>query len=131
MKRELYLMLYNQAMADRSKALLSLDLLGNHPAGIGDHSTTDFYNNANNSVMARFQVDTGYIATHCGNSERMRIDSSGSLGLGTNNPGSLLHVAHSNGGANPTARIENAKRGIASNKTKTATEIHKKGISYY
>ena len=80
-----------------------------------DIAEIDFYNNANNSVMARFQVDTGYIATHCGNSERMRIDSSGSLGLGTNNPGSLLHVAHSNGGANPTARIENTTGTVATN----------------
>ena len=80
-----------------------------------DIAEVDFYNNANNSVMARFQVDTGYIATHCGDSERMRIDSSGSLGLGTNNPGSLLHVAHSNGGANPTARIENTTGTVATN----------------
>jgi hypothetical protein len=45
----------------------------------------------------------------------MRIDSSGSLGLGTNNPGSLLHVAHSNGGVNPTARIENTTGTVATN----------------
>lgn len=57
MKRELYLMLYNQAMADRSKALLSLDLLGNHPAGIGDHSTTDFYNNANEALNMLVEAD--------------------------------------------------------------------------
>ena len=50
-----------------------------------------------------------------GPAERMRIDSSGSLGLGTNNPGSLLHVAHSNGGANPTARIENTTGTVATN----------------
>tara|TARA_B110000977_G_scaffold186611_1_gene252767 strand:- start:7275 stop:7502 length:228 start_codon:yes stop_codon:yes gene_type:complete len=57
MKRELYLMLYNQAMADRSKALLSLDLLGNHPAGIGDHSTADFYNNANEALNMLVEAD--------------------------------------------------------------------------
>jgi len=49
------------------------------------------------------------------NAEKMRLDESGSLGLGTNNPGSLLHVAHSNGGANPTARIENTTGTVATN----------------
>jgi hypothetical protein len=48
-------------------------------------------------------------------SERARIDSSGSLGLGTNNPGSLFHAAHSNGGTNPTARIENTVGTVAAN----------------
>lgn len=57
MKRELYLMLYNQAMADKSKALLSLDLLGNNPSGIGDHSTDDFYNNANEALANLADAD--------------------------------------------------------------------------
>tara|TARA_R100000734_G_C3257078_1_gene56858 strand:+ start:264 stop:494 length:231 start_codon:yes stop_codon:yes gene_type:complete len=45
MKKELYDMLMASAQADKQKALLSLDLLSN-PVGIGDHSTTDFYNEA-------------------------------------------------------------------------------------
>jgi len=57
MKKELYLMLYNQAMADRSKALLSLDLLGNSGVGIGDHSTEDFYNNANDALTMLVDAD--------------------------------------------------------------------------
>ena len=57
MKRELYLMLYNQAMADKSKALLSLDLLGNSGVGIGDHSTEDFYNNANDALTMLVDAD--------------------------------------------------------------------------
>ena len=36
-------MLFTSAHADRAKALLTLDILENHPAGIGDHSTDDFY----------------------------------------------------------------------------------------
>ena len=39
-------MLYSSAIADKAKALLSLELLEKHPAGIGDHSTEDFYKNA-------------------------------------------------------------------------------------
>ena len=36
-------MLRKSAEADKAKALLTLDLLENHSAGIGDHSTEDFY----------------------------------------------------------------------------------------
>ena len=36
-------MLFTSAHADRAKALLSLELLEKNPAGIGDHSTEDFY----------------------------------------------------------------------------------------
>ena len=57
MKRELYLMLYNQAQSDRSKAILSLDLLGNSGVGIGDHSTEDFYNNANDALTMLVDAD--------------------------------------------------------------------------
>ena len=46
MKPELYKMLKDSAEADKSKALLSIDLLSNSPVGIGDHSTEDFYKNA-------------------------------------------------------------------------------------
>jgi hypothetical protein len=50
MKLELYKMLYSQALAEKEKAMLTLDLLSNHPAGIGDHSTGDFYKNANEAL---------------------------------------------------------------------------------
>ena len=45
MKQELYEMLKAEAIADKNKALLSLNLLTNHPAGIGDHSTKDYSQN--------------------------------------------------------------------------------------
>lgn len=51
MKKELYDMLMSSAVAEKSKALLSLDLLSNHAAGIGDHSTKDFYNNAEEALQ--------------------------------------------------------------------------------
>ena len=57
MKRELYLMLFNQSMAERSKALLSLELLGNNGVGIGDHSTGDFYDNANEALIMLVDAD--------------------------------------------------------------------------
>jgi hypothetical protein len=42
MIQNLYNMLKSEAEADKNKALLTLDLLTNHPSGIGDHSTKDF-----------------------------------------------------------------------------------------
>jgi hypothetical protein len=37
--------LYQEALTDKSKAELSLDLLLNKAVGIGDHSTGDFHQN--------------------------------------------------------------------------------------
>ena len=39
-------MLMTSAIAEKSKALLTLNLLSEHPVGIGDHSTGDYYKNA-------------------------------------------------------------------------------------
>ena len=43
-------MLLASAEADKAKALLSLRLLGNDAVGIGDHSTGDFYKNAEEAL---------------------------------------------------------------------------------
>tara|TARA_Y100001937_G_scaffold46441_1_gene65224 strand:- start:202 stop:441 length:240 start_codon:yes stop_codon:yes gene_type:complete len=50
MKQQLYEMLRTEAIADKNKALLSIDLLADNPAGIGDHSTDDFWNNARQAL---------------------------------------------------------------------------------
>ena len=50
-------MLRKEAEADKSKALLTLELLGNHPSGIGDHSTEDFYKNANEALNVLADAD--------------------------------------------------------------------------
>ena len=50
-------MLLASAEADKAKALLTLDLLENHPAGIGDHSTEDFYRNAEEALTALADAD--------------------------------------------------------------------------
>jgi hypothetical protein len=57
MKVELYKMLKTEAEAEKAKALLSLDLLGNHPSGIGDHSTKDFYENASEALTMLVDAD--------------------------------------------------------------------------
>ena len=50
MKNKLYDMLLHNSLSKRSKAILTLDLMTKHPAGIGDHSTDDFYNNAIDAI---------------------------------------------------------------------------------
>ena len=50
MDRTLFEMLKKSAEADKAKALLSLELLGNKAVGIGDHSTEDFYKNAEEAL---------------------------------------------------------------------------------
>ena len=39
------------AHADKAKSLLSLELLGNKGVGIGDHSTEDYYKNAEEALI--------------------------------------------------------------------------------
>ena len=42
--------LWRKALADQSKARASLDILLDHPAGIGDHSTGDLYDNLDEAL---------------------------------------------------------------------------------
>jgi hypothetical protein len=50
-------MLKTSAEADKAKALLTLELLEIHPAGIGDHSTKDFYENAEEALQMLVDAD--------------------------------------------------------------------------
>jgi hypothetical protein len=57
MNEKLILMLKTAAEADKAKALLTLDLLGTKGVGIGDHSTKDFYNNAEEALHMLIDAD--------------------------------------------------------------------------
>ena len=50
-------MLEKEFQARREKALLSLELLTEDKAGIGDHSTEDFYKNAIESISALAEAE--------------------------------------------------------------------------
>tara|TARA_B100001059_G_C17711973_1_gene515983 strand:- start:379 stop:603 length:225 start_codon:yes stop_codon:yes gene_type:complete len=50
-------MLRKSAEADKAKALLSLELLGDKAVGIGDHSTEDFYKNAEEALVKLVDAD--------------------------------------------------------------------------
>ena len=54
---KLITMLRLSAEADKAKALLSLDLLDNKGVGIGDHSTEDFYKNAEDALIKLVDAD--------------------------------------------------------------------------
>tara|TARA_A100001011_G_C13955135_1_gene692917 strand:+ start:122 stop:349 length:228 start_codon:yes stop_codon:yes gene_type:complete len=57
MSKQIYDMLKTEAEADKQKALLSLDLIKNYPAGIGDHSTKDFWDNATEALKLLASAD--------------------------------------------------------------------------
>ena len=50
MNEQLYNMLKTSAESDVAKAELTLSLLGDNAVGIGDHSTKDFYDNAEEAL---------------------------------------------------------------------------------
>ena len=54
---KLVTMLRKSAEADKAKALLSLDLLDKKSVGIGDHSTEDFYKNAEEALALLVDAD--------------------------------------------------------------------------
>lgn len=50
-------MLQKTFEAQREKALMTFELLTEHPVGIGDHSTEDFYKNAEEAAKALAEAD--------------------------------------------------------------------------
>ena len=57
MNLQVYTFLKAEAEADKAKALASLHLLTNHPAGIGDHSTKDYWGNCNEALKLLASAD--------------------------------------------------------------------------
>jgi hypothetical protein len=56
-KTQLVEMLRKNAEAEKAKALLSLELLSTNAVGIGDHSTGDFYKNAEEALTMLVDAD--------------------------------------------------------------------------
>jgi hypothetical protein len=57
MKEQLYKLLKSKALSEKEEALTTLTLMGQYPAGIGDHSTTDFYKNAEEALQKLVDAD--------------------------------------------------------------------------
>lgn len=51
MKEQLYNLLKSKALLEKEEAITTIKLMGDHPAGIGDHSTGDFYNNIEEALQ--------------------------------------------------------------------------------
>ena len=49
--------LYMKAQADKAKAEMALDLLENQAVGIGDHSTGDYFKNAEEALEQLAKAD--------------------------------------------------------------------------
>ena len=57
MNLQVYKFLKSEAEADKNKALASIELLTNHPTGIGDHSTKDYWDNCNEALRLLASAD--------------------------------------------------------------------------
>ena len=57
MNLQVYKFLKAEAQADKEKALASIQLLTNHPAGIGDHSTKDYWGNCDEALRLLASAD--------------------------------------------------------------------------
>ncbi len=57
MNTQVYKFLKSEAEADKNKALASIELLTNHPAGIGDHSTKDYWDNCTEALKLLASAD--------------------------------------------------------------------------
>jgi len=57
MKEQLYKLLETKALSEREEAITTLKLMGEYPAGIGDHSTDDFYKNVEEALQKLVDAD--------------------------------------------------------------------------
>lgn len=82
-----------------------------------DIGIAQFPDNANTGNISTTTFGSGTIRFFTnGNNERMRINSSGNIGIGTNDPKSLLHMHSSANSADVALRITDNTTGTAANR---------------
>jgi len=76
---------------------------------------------ANVSKPIRIGDNPTYISIHTANSEKVRIDSSGNVGIGTSSPSEKIHVYNASG--NTFGLIQSASSGVAGLKLQSAVGL--------
>ncbi|MFZ9080724.1 MAG: hypothetical protein ACO23H_19485, partial [Alphaproteobacteria bacterium] len=89
----------------------------------GSGGTSRMYLARSGTDALLWNVDGGVMKFGTNNTERMRIDSSGNVGIGTSSPNSLFHIYES-GSGDATLEIDNTQSG-------TSTIVGKQGSSAY
>ena len=87
----------------------SSSMVADFRSASGNNSFVSFSNNASTADQVRLGSTSGNLVLSTNYTERIRIDASGNVGIGTTSPLSRLHVVSReiNNGANKGIRIEN------------------------
>jgi hypothetical protein len=76
-------------LASNGTGISYINLLGQNSDG---QAQIQFKNNLNSAVNAKIVAYTNSLALETNSAERVRVDSSGQVGIGTTSPGSMLHI---------------------------------------
>jgi hypothetical protein len=96
--------------------------------GIGEIGSVAGFQSINSagSALEPFGIRAEDIRFATGSSERLRIDSSGNVGIGTSSPDTLLNIASASA---PTLRIENTDGSLGTDQVIGAVEFYKTDTS--